>query len=85
MKTDGSMGRSEGRVRGLAFGDTEAGAPYARIRLAGQREYFMDFDDPDGWHLSQNTHVRITWVSQVSKDGHTYFVILDHEALDDAG
>jgi hypothetical protein len=75
---------AKGRVRSVFLGDTKGGEPYARIRLARDTGYFMDFDEPDVWPALQGQDVSIWYATQIGDDGYTWRVVLDVEDAHDA-
>jgi hypothetical protein len=75
--TSSQVRTAVGVVRGLAFGETPVAGRYARIRLARDPGYFMDFDDPDRWESTMGRRVAIWYVEQLGSDGLTWRVVLD--------
>lgn len=73
------IGPAAGVVRSVAFGTTTKGEEYARIRLARDTRYFMDFDDPDAWNAYRGSPVLIWFTEQQGEDGHLWRVALDVE------
>jgi hypothetical protein len=69
---------AQGRVRGVHIGESPQAGEYARIRLAGDSGYFMDFDQPDFWDGIQGQHVEVSFYeTERDKDGviYTYRVV----------
>lgn len=72
-----------GMVRSVILGTTVKGDAYARIRLARDTGYFMDFDDPDAWPDLKGSSVCIWFTEQMGDDGRMWRVALDVEHDDD--
>ena len=74
-----TIGPVAGVVRSVVIGTTVKGEVYARIRLARDPGYFMDFDDPEAWLEMKGTPVLIWFTEQVGEGGLTWRVALDVE------
>jgi hypothetical protein len=72
-----------GRVRSVLIGTTRKETEYARIRLARDTGYFMDFDEPHVWQGLEGRWVTIWYATQLGEDGHVWRVVLDMLEDDD--
>jgi hypothetical protein len=68
---------TQGVVRGLRFKQSDAASEYARIRLAGDPNFYMDFDEPLEWEDRKGHLVTLSWCWSLSSDGLWYRLILD--------
>jgi hypothetical protein len=70
-------------VRGVRLGQSDPGGDYVRIRIAGEPDYFMDFEAPEFWVPLMGCTVSIDWYWTTGTDGFDYHVVVDATVEDD--
>jgi hypothetical protein len=83
MSTEAEVTSTQGRVRGVHIGESAQGGQYARVRLAGDPGYLMDFDDPEIWPDLKGRLVEVEYYDSPSPTtNYVYRVVVGVEVIE---